>query len=259
MRTTTCFTAFALAAALMATPLRADISTSRPVTPGDTSLQDVFDSVSSPPIDAIDDQFDRAVFTNSGSGGMIVTYVAKATGPSKKSRFGIYNFLDPSIRAVIFDSDSGITGSVSDSSLVSFMKNGDVAVTTATSSAVTPGFGSHKFGFFIDVLDENDLVLETLFSEDSRNGGDASALIFQGDDATGFQPPGRAAGPLSPADFVIAFDDGRQNGAAGDRSDDFVDLVVIAESIVPIPEPSSIVLAAICLVALLGIPVRRRR
>ena len=260
MRTTACFAAFALAAAFMAVPLRADISVSRPVSPDGDSLQDIFDAVSSPSINVIDDQFDKAVFTNSGTGSALFAVVAKAGDRSGNSQFGIYNYLSPTTKVVIFDSTDGIQSGVSDMARVSFKANGDIAVLTASgSTVVTSGFGVHKFGFYIDVLDDNDVVLETLYSEDSRNGGDARALIFRGDNAGSFQTPGSLAGTFTDSEFVIAFDDGREDAATGVHPDDFADFVVISQSVVPVPEPSSIVLAAFCLLTLLGLPVRRRR
>ena len=224
-----------LAVVAISASAMADATNVRPVTIGATndaqSLQQVLNSlvVSGPGVDAYLDQTDYALFTNGASGGSVATFIIELSGNAASNSFGIYSSGNAANKAQIF---SGVAGSGS-MALVSFAANGDILVNF---QVVASGFGS-SFGFYID----NGYT--TYYSEDSLNNGAAMALIYQGDGVTVKKAPGYAPGLWSPNEFIIAFEDGM------DQFTDFNDLVVMVESIVPVPAPAAALLGMVGLAA----------
>lgn len=136
-------------------PALAAVKNVRPVSPlGDNDLQILFSNTSSdtppgiyvsgPVYDAIADQSDQAIFTNSASGGSVVTFIVEMTTLLNTNRFGLYDVGDPTKRAMLFDG----TNSAGDQTLVSFYADGRVFVLFVDSGIVN---FSGNFGFYVDV------------------------------------------------------------------------------------------------------------
>jgi hypothetical protein len=198
-----------------------------PVFIGDApSLQTIFNNitVSGPGINAATDQDPYALFTSQGSGGAVATMIIEVAGNEASNSFGIYSASNSANRATIF------AGAASEGSqaIVSFMADGSIKVNFVT---VATNFGS-TFGFFLDGPGG------TFFTEDSLNGGNPQALVFQGDNSTVIKPASSlAAGTFSSDEYIFAFEDMPYlNGS----DKDFNDMVVIVESISPVPEPGTL-------------------
>lgn len=224
----------ALASVAMVNAAMAEPLNTRPVAGANTaSLNTLINTtlyVSGPNIDVVNDQSPYAQFTNEGSGGALATFVIELTGSAATNEFGIYDTVNPTIRARIFAGANG----AGNQALVSFMANGDVKV---NGTVVASGFSASpfNFGFYIDV----NATGNTYYTEDDLNpSGGAQALVYQGNDQTHIQIPGYAEGVFSSNEFIIAFED----LLFANSDADFDDLVVLVESITPIPAPGALLL-----------------
>lgn len=233
MRVLLTFLAMAGLAVVCTGVANADAMNTRPVPVLDNlvedSLQEVLDDliVSGPSIDVANDQTPYALFLSSGTGGSIATFVIEVTAGAGSNTFGIYSAGDSSNMAEIF---SG-ADTAGEQKIVSFLANGDVQVNFVT---VATGFGS-TFGFYISTANND------FFSEDSLNpNGDAQAVIYQGSGQMAQIPP-FAAGVIGPEHFIVAFED--QVLAGSDK--DYQDLVVLVESINPVPAPAAALLGVV--------------
>lgn len=235
------------------------INTNRPVTLGDNgsedTLQEVFNAikVSGPGIDAVNDQTGYAVFTNGASGGSTVSYIVSLAGFAESNQFGMYQYGNQLQKALIFNGAASSPTQVQ----VTFLANGDVVVTpikgdTGLSGSTTyTGFGN-VFGFYLTTPEGN-----TFYSEDSLNPNSSpQALVYRGDDNTVLQLPGFAPGTFQSSEFIIAWEDLLRYGGNSDY--DYNDLVVLVESINPVPEPATILLIGSGLAGL-GFFSRKRR
>ncbi len=237
-----------IAALSMATSAHAGVTNTRPTAPlGNSDLQVFFantpsDSppgayVNGPVIDPVADQSSFAVFTNTASGGSIVTFALEQSGAANTNQVGIYDLADPTKKALVFDGSK----TAGDQTLVTFTLDGRIEVLFADSGIT--GF-SGNFGFYLDVYDaavgvggdgDASTYDYTVYSEDSLNpGAEAQALIYRGNDLTTLQLPGFTQGVFSDSTWLIAFEDGLVGGPSGGSSDrDYSDLVIMMESIEP--------------------------
>ena len=199
------------------------------------TLQDEFDAwrTGGSRIDVLAGQQRFAEFTNTASSAAVVVLGRESSSSGGGHRFGLYDALDASKRAVLFDTTSISGGDASGSQkLVTFFGNGDIAV-----NGVVEGGGFQTpldFGFFLEVFSSSGSLLRTYFSEADRNPSSvAQSLVFQGENVTEL-----AIGPFSPGlfsagEFIVAFDDGPSQDEK-----DFADFVILFESAIPIPEPA---------------------
>lgn len=204
------------------------------------SLQEQLDAITvgGPNINTVGGQTGFDLFTNTATGGSVATFMFEIAGFAPTNKFGIYN--QSGAKAQLF----GGVNDVSDNAFVSF-NNGDVSVITRgflpgntgnVSITDYSNFGN-IFGFY---LERGDGV--TFYSENDRNtDGSQQAVVYQGNNQTQLQIPGKSAGTFTDNEFIIAFED-LLRSVPGNSDSDFNDLVVMMESIEPVrvPEPGTV-------------------
>ncbi len=162
----------------------------------------------------------------SASGGSVATIIIELAGNASTNKFGIYDpYTGRSVQ--VFDGSAG----GGDQAIISIMANGLVKVNFASTGVY---FSGNLFGYYLDGADRRH------YSEKARNGGSDMMVAFQGDGDT-IQIPGFAAGPWSPNEFILAWED----LSNGDR--DFNDFVLMVESVTSVPEPGTLALLGLAL------------
>lgn len=184
-------------------------------------------------LDPFNTQSGASVFTSGGSGGSVASFIIAVAGNASVNEFGLYQYGTPGYQIPIF---SGAVVSPTQAT-VTFFADGSVKITNTglTGDVVSGTYNSfgNTFGFYL----ENTTSGSVFYSEDSLNGANAQALFYQGNNST-IQIPGFAAGSFGPNEYIIAWED----VAFGSSDKDFNDLVVIVESINPVPEPATMLL-----------------
>ncbi len=218
------------------------------------SLQEQLNAITvgGPNIDTVNDQTGFQLFTNTATGSSIGSFMFEIAGFAPTNKFGIYN--QNGEKALLFDgyNDSG------DRTVVDFLGDGSVSVSTKgllpdykgpTVDREYANFGN-VFGYYLERSDGT-----TFYTENSRNQGSyQQAVVYQGNNQTQLKLAGKQPGIFTDNEFIVAFEDLTR---AGYTDSDFNDLVVMVESVKPVPEPAT--LAGLGLVAgALGLKGRRK-
>ncbi len=211
-----------LAALSVATSASADLINARPVDPMSTSsLGGIFASIGST-IDPVADQAPNAIFTNGAGSGSVATMIIEVAGYAGDNIFGIYSYADFNDKVQIFAGGDAAGASKT----VSFKATGEVLVNGVLAAS---GFGN-VFGFYITT------PYHTFYSEDSLNGGAPQMVAYAGKGDKVTVAPWSGGSDVN--HWYLAFED--LVYADGDK--DFDDMVVMVESINPVPEPASMLL-----------------
>lgn len=220
------------------------------------SLQDKFNSltVSGPNIDTINEQTNYQTFTNTASSGSVATFMFEIAKYAPSNKFGIYN--SKGDKALLFDGYND----VSDGAKIDFLGNGDIAVTTkgyspGNTNPTPPSYAEYKdfgnvFGFYLQREDGT-----VFYTQNHRNQNKSQqAVIYQGKDRTTLKIPGRQPGLFTDNEIIVAFEDLLR--VNGNSDSDFNDLVVLVESVRPVPEPSTV--GSLLAFSLCGIGLTRK-
>ena len=162
--------------------------------------------------------------------------IIELAGYAASNVFGLYQYENPGVKATVFTGADNQGAKAT----IEFFDSGDVSVTVGLNTITYPHFGN-AFGFYLITGGNN-----TFYSEDNLNpGGNPQALIFQGDNSTTVQLPGNPSTTLfSSDDWIIAWEDlvYDTSGQYKTSDNDFQDMVLMVQSIAPVPECTTIII-----------------
>ncbi len=232
---------FLVAGSAMASPFGAD---------NGVELQGILDNITTAPtagassIDVTTDMLSDAsdsYWSVGATGGSVSTMIIEVAGFAQNNMFGIYN----SGQYVQLFNGSATNG---DQALLSIKEDGSVYVNFADTGV---DFSGNVFGFYINNIVDSGSGLFHSDSSLNENGVD-HMLAYQGLDTDFVKLPTLAAGLWTDNEYILAFED-----LYGGGDLDYTDMVLMVESVNPVPEPATMLLFGMGLLGLAGVTRRK--
>ncbi|MDI6447857.1 DUF4114 domain-containing protein [Anaerobaca lacustris] len=259
MRRTMILAAFAAILTLTTAPAMAIMYPTAPVTfgpgtAGEGSLQDVLNSITVAPTagvssvntatDAIRDDLD-SYWSISGSSQSAATMIIELSAWKDQTSFGVFDMFNPLSRVEIF-SGADAPG-IANGGLKNLVIDADGKV--YVNYVLQGTFVGNAFGYYITTPQQN-----TWYSDTDLNADEFDhMLVYQGKNIDSVQIAGLSKGLWTNNEFILAFED-QWGGGDGD----WQDLVLMVESVVPVPVPGAVLLGVLGLGAA-GMRLRKRQ
>jgi len=184
-----------------------------------------------------------AVWSITASGGSINTLVYNLSAAyAKNPPFGVYDIRTPSHKVEIFN---GAVNALGDQVAISMKADGSVLKNFTDTGY---DFFGNVFGYYLKVSDP----ALTWYSQSYRNSDQGDHLLSYAGQNDTIQLPGMASGTWTPSEFMLAWEDMPMS-----TSDlNYTDLVVMVESVNPVPEAASTLM--LLGLGILGLAATRR-
>lgn len=232
----------------MATPINLSGSN------GEQTLQEILDSLTVGPVQGVshyncitDQVVHDEIWTSAASGGGVATFAIELAGNANTNSFGIYDLASTASLEIFSGPQTG-----GDQANLTFFDNGRITVSNSTIGLYDEAtFLSDNFGFYIETANNG-----KFYSQVSKNSDDADhVVVFQGNNIDELQIAPYKAGICGFNEYIFAWEDLPINGADGDYND----MIVLVESIRPVPEPATLSFLGIGLLSLFSRGLIRRK
>jgi Domain of unknown function (DUF4114)/PEP-CTERM motif len=207
------------------------------------SLQSILNGITDDGTSSVNVQTDQVASDEywrlTASGGSVATMIIEVADFAYGNSFGVYDAANPSSKVTLFNG----AAAGGDQAMVSIRASGAVYVNLVNTGVV---FQSKNFGYFLAGPGG------TFYSDGALNSDQADHMVaFQGKgDAVTL--PDYGSGTWTDNEFILAWED----ALAVDN--DFNDMVLMVESVEPVPEPATFGLMGLGLIGL-GFFARRQK
>jgi hypothetical protein len=186
-----------------------------------------------------------------GTGASVSTVVYELTSATYDyMKFGVFDRADPTNKVQVFAG----TDVVGTQKALTIMADGSVKVNFADTGV---DFAANMFGYYYDALGPGVAGGGGVWYSDSAlnttDAGNDHMYAYQGNNTDEIQIDGLAAGVWTDNEFILAWECGKIT----DGSDkDYDNLVVMVESVIPVPVPAAVLLGILGLGAV-GMKLRK--